>query len=93
MLNIIFACNLKDPMSTVVQNRIKKDLIKDHNFSCIDINDHPFYIDELQLQFNQTLIIKDNEEELSRLEGPFDELQLSKAISDSIQFLEGRFQL
>lgn len=91
MLNITFAFDPRDPMSHIVENRIKGELLKGHNYAFVDIQEYPFAIETLQLQFNQTVIIKDAEtnQELSRLERLFETEELENAIHDAVKFVKG----
>lgn len=91
MLRIIFAANPNDPMSHIVDNRISKlENIKGNVFSFVDTQKFPFSIEDLDLTYNQTLILKNHETgvELSRLEGPFTKEEAERAIDEAKEFLE-----
>lgn len=93
MLRIIFAANPKDPMSHIIDGRIAKlKNIKGNVFSYVDTQKFPFSIEDLDLTYNQTLILKEHKSgvELSRLEGPFTKEEAEKAIDEAKEFLEKR---
>lgn len=92
MLRIIFAYNKKDPMTRIVESRIKEDLLKGHIYSSVDLDKFNYAVESLGLSYNQTLIIKNHETgvELSRLEGPFETHQVKSVIDQAVQFLQSR---
>ena len=78
MIKIIFAYNPNDIMSYIIKNRIDILNIKskelDTEYHEINIHEEPQIIDDLDLEYNQTLIFINAEtnKELYRIDRPFE---------------------
>lgn len=78
MIKIIFAYNPNDIMSHVIKNRIDilnfKSKELDTEYHEINVHEEPQIIDDLDLEYNQTLIFINAEtnKELYRIDRPFE---------------------
>lgn len=91
MLKLIFAYNPFDLMSVVCNQRLKKEDLKNHQLEMINISKNEQAIDDLNLEFNQTLIAIDTQtdKELIRLERPFESYQVYELVIKAEKILKG----